>query len=59
MFSQETTIARIVAGFRKANPAGTESREVYIVFDGNRLDPETKVAETELSDMDEVDVYVK
>lgn len=49
----------MVAGFRKANPAGTENKEVYIVFDGDRLEPETNVAETELSDMDEVDVYVK
>lgn len=49
----------MVAGFRKANPAGTENQEVFIVFDGDRLDPETTVADTELSDMDYVDVYVK
>ncbi|KAG7007076.1 hypothetical protein G7Y79_00011g029740 [Physcia stellaris] len=52
-----TTIARMIAGFRKANPAGTENREVFIVFDGDRLEPEITVSETELSDLDEVDVY--
>ena len=57
--SQATTIARMIAGFRKANPAGTENREVFIVFDGDRLEPEIKVSETELSDLDEVDVYVR
>ena len=49
----------MIAGFRKANPEGTVNKEIYIVFDGDRLEPETKVAQTELSDMDEVDVYVK
>ena len=49
----------MVAGFRKANPEETENKDVYVVFDGDRLNPETKVAQTELSDMDEVDVYVK
>ena len=49
----------MIAGFRKANPAGTENKEVFIVFDGDRLEPEIKVSETELSDLDEVDVYVR
>ena len=49
----------MIAGFRKANPAGTEGKEVFLVFDRDRLDPETKVAETDLGEMDEVDVYVK
>lgn len=49
----------MVAGFRKANPAETLNKEVYVVFDGERLDPETEVAQTELSDMDYVEVYVK
>ncbi|KAL8795767.1 MAG: hypothetical protein Q9195_001819 [Heterodermia aff. obscurata] len=52
-----TTIAKMIAGFRKANPAETLNKDVYIVFDGDRLDPEIEVAQTELSDMDEVDVY--
>ena len=49
----------MVAAFRKANPGGTENKEVYIVFDGDRLEPETTVSEIELSDMDELDVHIK
>ena len=49
----------MVAAFRKANPGGTEDKEVYIVFDGDRLEADTRVGDTELSDMDELDVYVK
>lgn len=37
---------------------GTD-KEVFLSFDGERLAPEMKVGETELSDMDFIDVYVK
>lgn len=49
----------MVEAFRRANPEATEEKEVYLLFDGDRLEPETKVGETELSDMDHIDVYVK
>lgn len=35
------------------------SREVFLSFDGDRLAPEIQVADTELNDMDYIDVYVK
>lgn len=35
------------------------SREVFLSFDGDRLEPQTRIEETELSDMDFIDVYVK
>lgn len=36
-----------------------DSREVFLSFDGDRLAPEIQVTNTELSDMDYIDVYVK
>ena len=33
--------------------------EVYLVFDGDRLDPPTAVGDTELSDMDSIEVFVR
>ncbi len=36
-----------------------DSREVFLSFDGDRLASEMQVADTELNDMDYIDVYVK
>lgn len=49
----------MIAAFCRANPTATEQKEVYLMFDGDRLEPEMRVGETELSDMDHIDVYVK
>ncbi|KAL8822943.1 MAG: hypothetical protein Q9191_006329 [Dirinaria sp. TL-2023a] len=54
-----TSVSRIIKAFRQANPERTEGKEVYLVFDGDRLELETHVGTTELSDMDHIDVYVK
>lgn len=54
-----TPVSRIVTAFRQAYEARTEGKDVYLVFDGDRLEPEIHVGETELSDMDHIDVYVK
>lgn len=35
------------------------NKEVYLLFDGERLDPSTLIADTELSDMDNIEVYVR
>ena len=51
-------MSRIINAFRNANKLGLD-RDVFLQFDGDRLEPETKVAETEISDMDFVDAYVK
>ena len=44
--------------FRTAQELGPES-EVYLIFDGERLDPGTTVADSDFSDMDYIDVQVK
>ncbi|MCJ1470106.1 hypothetical protein MMC07_008751 [Pseudocyphellaria aurata] len=51
-------ISKIVNAFRSEKKVGRD-KEVLLFFDGDRLNPQTKVEETELSDMDYVDVYVK
>lgn len=35
-----------------------EGRSFYLNFDGDRLKPEQTVGETEISDMDRIDVHV-
>ena len=34
-------------------------KEVYLVFDGDRLDAPTAVGDTELSDMDSIEVFIR
>ncbi|KAL8821569.1 MAG: hypothetical protein Q9223_000413 [Gallowayella weberi] len=53
-----TRISRIVNAF-KSDKKIDDSREVFLSFDGDRLTPETQVADTELNDMDYIDIYVK
>ncbi|KAL9121627.1 MAG: hypothetical protein Q9187_001819 [Circinaria calcarea] len=53
-----TLMSRIIGAFRGANKIEPD-KDVYLVFDGERLDPPTRVGDTELSDMDYIDVYVK
>ncbi|KAI9818184.1 MAG: hypothetical protein M1827_000809 [Pycnora praestabilis] len=53
-----TTILRIITAFRITNKVEPE-KEVFLVFDGDRLDPSSTVGETDFSDMDHVDVHVK
>ncbi|KAL8673703.1 MAG: hypothetical protein Q9168_001864 [Polycauliona sp. 1 TL-2023] len=53
-----TPISRIVNAFRTDKKI-EDSREVFLSFDGDRLAPDTQVADTDLNDMDYIDVYVK
>ncbi|KAI4095415.1 MAG: hypothetical protein LQ339_007260 [Xanthoria mediterranea] len=53
-----TPISRIVNAF-KMDKQIEDSREVFLSFDGDRLAPEIQVTNTELTDMDYIDVYVK
>jgi hypothetical protein len=55
---QSTVISRIVNAFRLDKKIDSD-KEVFLSFDGERLADESKVEETELNDMDYVDVYVK
>ncbi|KAI4087129.1 MAG: hypothetical protein LQ344_007024 [Seirophora lacunosa] len=53
-----TSMSRIVSAFRTDKNIDSD-REVFLSFDGDRLAPECQVGETELAEMDYVDVYVK
>ncbi len=53
-----TLISKIVNTFRKTHQIDGE-KELCLMFDGDRLSPQGKVADTELSDMDYVDVYIR
>ncbi|KAI9850458.1 MAG: hypothetical protein M1838_005670 [Thelocarpon superellum] len=53
-----TKISQIVHAFRLSRSVGAE-QEVFLVFDGDRLDPEHMVTETEIADLDRIDVHVK
>ncbi|KAI4288197.1 MAG: hypothetical protein L6R35_002539 [Caloplaca aegaea] len=53
-----TKVSRIVNAFRTEKRVDSD-REVFLSFDGDRLAPECQVGETELADMDYVDVYVR
>ncbi|KAI9841165.1 MAG: hypothetical protein M1837_000953 [Sclerophora amabilis] len=58
MVKPTTKISRIIGAFRKANKVGPE-KQVTLLFDGDILDPESQVSDTELSDYDHVDASVK
>ncbi|MCJ1477945.1 hypothetical protein MMC13_006620 [Lambiella insularis] len=53
-----TSISRMVNAFKIQYKIGP-GREVYLLFDGERLDPSTSIADTEISDMDNIEVYVR
>ena len=48
----------MITAFRSQNMISSE-KEVNLMFDGEKLSPETQVGDTELSDMDTLDVFVK
>lgn len=51
-------MSRIVSAFRTDKKI-EHDREVFLSFDGDRLVEESQVGDTELADMDYVDVYVR
>ncbi|KAL8874495.1 MAG: hypothetical protein Q9174_000188 [Haloplaca sp. 1 TL-2023] len=53
-----TRMSRIVNAF-KLDKKIESGREVFLLFDGDRLAPQCQVGETELNDMDYIDVYIK
>lgn len=55
---QSTTIYKIISAFRASNDIQPD-KEVFLLFDGERLSPQCKIGETEISDMDKIEVYVK
>ena len=55
---QSTFVSKMLNAFRTQNEISSE-KEVNLMFDGENLSPETVVGDTELSDMDTLDVFVK
>ncbi|KAI6717144.1 hypothetical protein B2J93_5517 [Marssonina coronariae] len=53
----DTTIGKMITVFRRANRIPDE-QEIKIFFDGEELESETKVEDTELEDMDSVEVHI-
>ena len=51
-------MSRIVNAFKLDKKINSE-RSVFLSFDGDRLAPECQVGETELNDMDYIDVYIR
>ena len=55
---QTTLISKMVNAFRHTNKLDLD-KEVYIMFEGERLNPSTTVEDAEIADMDSLDTYVK
>ena len=55
---QSTFVSKMINAFRTQNEVSCE-KEVNLMFDGEKLSPETTVGDTELSDMDTLDVFVR
>ena len=51
-------MSKVLGVFRTKNKIGAH-RETFLHFDGDRLEPNMQMADTELSDFDFLDVYVK
>lgn len=51
-------VPKICNAFRSQNQIGA-GKDVYLLFDGDRLPSNGKVGDTELGDMDTLDVIVK
>lgn len=48
----------MVNAFRKEHKLAS-NKKIVLTFDGEKLDPHTKVQDTEVSDLDFVEVYIK
>jgi hypothetical protein len=57
-FMKSTPIAKVIQAFRVARRVAGD-KQVFLQFDGDKLDSGVTVADTELGDMDHVDVYVR
>lgn len=56
--SQETEVSRILAIYINAQNIPAE-KKVYLIFDGERLDPDSRLSDHDIADLDLVDVLVK
>ncbi|MCJ1311126.1 hypothetical protein MMC25_004796 [Agyrium rufum] len=57
---ESTLVSKIITAFRSDNKDRIlPDSDVQLYFDGERLSPDSKVCETDLSDMDNVEVYIR
>ena len=56
--SQETPVSHVLATFKNAQRISAD-KEVYLLFDGERLDPGSRLVDYDIADLDLVDVIVK
>ncbi len=53
-----TLVSKIMAGFKKIRQV-EHGKTCWLVFDGERLDPDSKIGDTEIEDGDVVDVQIR
>jgi hypothetical protein len=53
-----TLISKVMAGFKKIRQVDQE-KICWLIFDGERLNPETRICDTEIEDGDVVDVQIR
>jgi Ubiquitin-2 like Rad60 SUMO-like len=53
-----TLVSKVMAGFKKIRDI-EQGKTCWLIFDGERLDPETRIADTEIEDGDAVDVQIR
>jgi hypothetical protein len=53
-----TLVSKIMAGFKKIRHV-EQGKTCWLIFDGERLDPETRIGDTEIEDGDAVDVQIR
>ncbi|KAI9823236.1 MAG: hypothetical protein M1826_000249 [Phylliscum demangeonii] len=53
-----TIISRMQQAFRQARKVES-TRDVFLMFDGEKLDPDRTVVQTDISDLDHIDVHVR
>ncbi|KAH8815172.1 ubiquitin-2 like Rad60 SUMO-like-domain-containing protein [Xylogone sp. PMI_703] len=58
MVKPTTTIGRMILAFAKMRSVPSD-KEISIFFDGDKLDPDSTVEDTDLDDMDTVEVHIK
>jgi hypothetical protein len=53
-----TLVSKVMAGFKKIRHVEQE-KTCWLIFDGERLEPETRICDTEIEDGDAVDVQIR
>ena len=56
--SKKTQVSQIIASFKEAQRVPTE-KQVYLLFDGDRLDPDSCLVDYDIADLDLVDVILR